>query len=76
MDGGKSTQTLPTTPVQVFNYETGKYVTEYKIPNLSVDNMSFVESRKALVMLSTSQHKLFIINTSQENVVLQISTTF
>jgi hypothetical protein len=38
--------------------------------------MSILEDKDILLVLSAGQHKLYVISTVQDNVILQISTTF
>lgn len=44
---------LQKTPINVFNYETGNFITDYKFPNLCVQEMRFYDTRNALIILSS-----------------------
>ena len=49
---------------------------EYQITNLNVQSMTYLDSRNALIVLSSGQHKLYLINTAEDHVSIEISTDF
>ena len=67
---------LQKTPINVFNYESGDFVTDYKFPNLHVQQMIFYDTRNALILLSSGQRTLYIINTAEDHICLQVNTDF
>jgi hypothetical protein len=54
------------TPIQVFNTQTGSFMTEYRMHNLSVQSMTLLDDRDILIILSAGQHKLFLVSTVDE----------